>query len=82
MTKVKLSLMPVLLAAPCTCIAGRAGELTVPADAAPGEAVLRATSPSVDPRMLPPQADAPLLVLDDLPRTGGTRIAGGAVEGG
>ncbi len=45
--------------------------LTVPADAAPGEAVVRATSPSVDPRMPAPRAEAPFLVLDHLPETGG-----------
>lgn len=45
--------------------------LAVPADAAPGEAVLRATSPTVDPRMPPPRAETPFLVLDRLPETGG-----------
>ncbi len=45
--------------------------LTVPADAAPGEVVVRATSLSVDPRMPAPRAKAPFLVLDRLPETGG-----------
>lgn len=48
-----------------------AESLTVPADAAPGEAVVRATSPSVDPRMPAPRAEAPFLVLDRLSETGG-----------
>lgn len=47
--------------------------LTVPADAAPGEAVVRATSPSVLPEVLPPRAETPFLVLGDLPGTGAPR---------
>ena len=49
--------------------------LTVPADAAPGEAVVRATSPSIFPEASPspPQADTPFLVLDALPNTGGPK---------
>ena len=49
--------------------------LTVPADAAPGEAVVRATSPQVSPPASPspPQADTPFLVLGALPDTGGPK---------
>lgn len=49
-----------------------AGGLEVPGDAVPGEAVIRATSPSVDPRVPPPRDEAPFLVLDRLPETGGS----------
>lgn len=45
--------------------------LEIPADAPPGEALVRATSPAVQAGTLPPQAEAPLIVLDDLPETGG-----------
>ena len=58
-----------------------AGGLKVPADAVPGRAVVRATSPSVDPLIPPLRAETPLLVLDDLPGTGGTKTGAGAVEG-
>ena len=54
--------------------------LTVPADAAPGEAAVRATSPAVDPRMPEPQAEVPFLVLDDLPETGGSGDSPGTPE--
>ena len=55
--------------------------LTIPVDAAPGEAVVRATSPSVFPEASPPQADTPFLVLDALPDTGGPgRPTAGADE--
>ena len=50
-----------------------AGELELPPDATPGEAVMRATSPSADPRMPPPRAETPFLVLERLPETGGSR---------
>ena len=53
-----------------------AERLTVPADVAPGEAVVRATSPSVDPRMRPPRDEEPFLVLDRLPETGGPGLPG------
>ena len=50
-----------------------AAGLTVPADAAPGAAVMRATSPQVSSPASPspPQADTPFLVLGTLPDTGG-----------
>ena len=57
-----------------------AGGLEVPVDAAPGKALVRATSPSVDPLIPPLRAETPLLVLDDLPTTGGTRTLTRAVE--
>ena len=52
--------------------------LGVPADAAPGEAVVRATSPSVDPRMPPTRDEVPFLVLGHLPETGGPRAPEGS----
>ena len=45
MTKVKLSLTPATLDVPCTYIAERTREHTVPVGSVPGKAVLRATSP-------------------------------------
>ena len=47
-----------------------AGELEVPAGVTPGEAIVRAMSPSVGPEASPPQAEATFLVLDTLPGTG------------
>ena len=55
-----------------------AEKLTVPSDVAPGEAVVRATSPSVAPSIPPPRAETPLLVLGHLPETGGPRGPAGA----
>lgn len=54
--------------------------LTVPADAAPGEAIVRATSPYVDPSIPPPRAEAPLLVLGHLPETGGPEATTGTTD--
>ena len=51
--------------------------LEIPTDAASGEAVVRATSPSVVPEVLPPQAETPFLVLDHLPETGGPKFSQG-----
>ena len=51
--------------------------LAVPPDAAPGRARVRATSPSTTRGVLPPQDDAPLTVLDDLPETDGPGSAPG-----
>lgn len=43
-----------------------AERLTVPADASPGKAVVRATSPAVERAGIPPQGETPFLVLDRL----------------
>lgn len=57
-----------------------AGRIEVPADAVPGKALVRATSPSVDPHIPPLRTETTLQVLDDLPGTGGTQMVTNAVE--
>lgn len=47
-----------------------AGGLEVPAGTAPGEAIVRATSPSTGSGGIPPRAEAPFLVLDGPPEKG------------
>lgn len=51
--------------------------LAVPPHAEPGKALVRATSPSTSRGIRPPQDDAPILVLEDLPETEGPGLAPG-----